>query len=139
MTESTSPPTNRPADPSIAELVRDATEQTSRLIRDELRLARAEMTEKGKRAGVGAGLLGGGGIVALYGVAALLAAIVLGLAEALPAWLAALIVAVVLFAVAAILAALGRKQVSRATPPVPQQAVHSVKADIDEVKERAHR
>jgi hypothetical protein len=139
MTESTSHTTTRPADPSVADLVRDATEQTSRLIRDELRLARAEMAEKGKRAGVGAGLLGGGGIVALYGVAALLAAIVLGLAEALPAWLAALIVAVVLFAVAGILAALGRKQVSRATPPLPQQAVHSVKADIDEVKERAHR
>ena len=87
-------------DGSTAELVRQAAEQISRLVRDELALARAEMTEKGKKTGVGAGLLGGGGLVALYGVAALLTAIVLGLAEAMPAWLAALIVAVLLFAVA---------------------------------------
>jgi hypothetical protein len=124
---------------STGELVRQAAEQISRLVRDELALARAEMTEKGKKAGVGAGLLGGGGVVALYGVAALLTAIVLGLAEAMPAWLAALIVAVLLFAVAGGLAVFGRKEVKRAVPPVPQEAVHSVKADIDEVKERAHR
>jgi hypothetical protein len=97
------------------------------------------MTEKGKKAGVGAGLLGGGGLVALYGVAALLTAVVLGLAEAMPAWLAAMIVAVVLFAVAGVLALLGRREVKQATPPVPKQAVESVKADIDEVKERAQR
>jgi hypothetical protein len=124
---------------STAELVRQAAEQISRLVRDELALAKAEMTEKGKKAGVGAGLLGGGGLVALYGVAALLTAIVLGLAEAMPAWLAALIVAVLLFAVAGVLAVVGRKEVRQATPPVPQEAVDSVKADIDEVKERAKR
>jgi hypothetical protein len=126
-------------DGSTAELVRQAAEQISRLVRDELALARAEMTEKGKKAGVGAGLLGGGGLVALYGIAALLTAIVLGLAEAMPAWLAALIVAVLLFAVAGIMAVLGRKEVRQAAPPVPQEAVDSVKADIDEVKERAKR
>jgi hypothetical protein len=126
-------------DESTAELVRQAAEQISRLVRDELALAKAEMTEKGKKAGVGAGLLGGGGLVALYGVAALLTAIVLGLAEAMPAWLAALIVAVLLFAVAGVMAVLGRKEVQQATPPVPQEAVDSVKADIDEVKERAKR
>jgi hypothetical protein len=126
-------------DASAGELVRQTAEQISRLVRDELALARAEMTEKGKKAGVGAGLLGGGGLVALYGVAALLTAVVLGLAEAMPAWLAALIVAVVLFAVAGVLALLGRREVKQATPPVPQQAVQSVKADIDEVKERAQR
>jgi MFS family permease len=122
-----------------AELVRQAAEQISRLVRDELALAKAEMAEKGKRAGVGVGLFGGGGVAALYGVGALLAAVVLGLAEAMPGWLAALIVAVVLFAVAGVLALLGRGQVSKATPPIPEQAVRSMKADIDEVKERAQR
>jgi uncharacterized membrane protein YqjE len=126
-------------DASTADLVRQTAEQISRLVRDELALARAEMTEKGKKAGVGAGLLGGGGLVALYGVAALLTAVVLGLAEAMPPWLAALIVAVVLFAVAGGLAIYGRKRVQQAGPPLPEQTVRSVKADIDEVKERAQR
>jgi hypothetical protein len=124
---------------STGELVRQAAEQISRLVRDELALTRAEMTEKGKKAGVGAGMLGGGGLVALYAVAALLTAVVLGLAEAMPAWLAALIVAVLLSAVAGVLAMFGRKEVTQAVPPVPQETVHSVKADIDEVMERAKR
>jgi uncharacterized membrane protein YqjE len=128
-----------PAQPATAELVRQAAEQISRLVRDELTLAKAEMSEKGKKAGMGAGLFGGGGLVALYGVAALLAAVILALAEAMPGWLAALIVAVAMFAAAAVLALLGRKQVRQATPPVPQETVQSVKADIDEVKERTHR
>jgi hypothetical protein len=124
---------------STGELVRQAAEQVSRLVRDELALAKAEMADKGKKAGVGAGLLGSGGLVALYGLAALLTAVVLGLAEAMPPWLAALIVAVVLFAAAGVLAVLGRKQVKQAAPPTPEEAVRSVKADIDEVKERAKR
>jgi hypothetical protein len=127
------------ADTPTAELVRQTAEQISRLVRDELALARAEMTEKGKRAGLGAGLLGGGGLVALYGVAAVLAAIVLGLAEAMPAWLAALIVAVVLFAAAAILGIVGRRQVSEGIPPLPTETIRSVQADIDQVQERARR
>ena len=139
MTDVTRNTSTAAQDGSTAELVRQAAEQISRLVRDELSLARAEMTEKGKKAGVGAGLLGGGGLVALYGVAALLTAIVLGLAEAMPAWLAALIVAVLLFAVAGVMAVLGRKEVQQATPPVPREAVDSVMADIDEVKERAKR
>ncbi len=140
MTEVTPP--RSPAAPdeaSTGELVRQASEQISRLVRDELALARAEMTQKGKRAGVGAGLLGGGGLIALYGVAALLSAVVLALAEVMPGWLAALIVAVVLLAVAGVLALLGRGKVKQATPLAPEQTVHSVKADIDEVKERAKR
>jgi hypothetical protein len=124
---------------STAELVRDATEQMSRLVRDELALARAEMTAKGKRAGAGAGLLGGGGVVALYGIGVLLAAAVLGLDVVMPAWLAALIVAVVVLAVAGVLGLLGRGQVARATPAVPEETMRSVKADIDEVKGRARR
>jgi hypothetical protein len=126
-------------EPGTGELVRQAAEQISRLVRDELALAREEMVRKGKRAGVGAGLLGAGGVVALFGVAALLAAAVLGLAEGLPAWLSALIVAVALFAVAGVLALAGRRQVERGVPPVPAEAARSVRADIDEVKGRAKR
>ncbi|HEU4426850.1 MAG TPA: phage holin family protein [Pilimelia sp.] len=128
-----------PREATVGDLIRQATEQLSRLIREELALARAEMAEKGKRAGIGAGMLGAGGLVALYGVGALLAAVVLVLAEAMPAWLAALIVAVVLFAVAAVLTVLGRKTVQQSTPPVPEETVRSVKADIEEVKERVRR
>jgi hypothetical protein len=125
---------------STAELVRQAAEQMSRLVRDELALARAEMAEKGKRAGIGAGLLGAGGVVALYGVAVLIATVILGLwAAGLPAWAAALIVAVVLLVTAGVLTLAGRSRVRQALPPVPAETVSSVKADIDEVKGRAHR
>jgi hypothetical protein len=124
---------------STGDLVRQAAEQISRLVRDELALAKAEMTAKGRRAGVGAGLLGGGGAVALYGVAALTAALILGLAEVLPAWLAALIVGVLLLGVAGTMALVGRERVKEALPPVPEETVRSVRADIDEVKERAHK
>jgi len=75
----------------------------------------------------------------LYGVAALLAAVILGLAEAIPAWLAALLVAVLLFAAAAVMGLVGRREVERATPLVPEETARSVKADLDEVKERARR
>lgn len=126
-------------DAGTGELVRQAADQISRLVRDELTLARAEMMRKGKRAGVGAGLLGAGGVVALYGVAALLAAAVLGMAEGIPAWLSALIVAAALFVAAGVLALIGRRQVGRGVPPVPTEAARSVKADLDEVRERAHR
>jgi hypothetical protein len=128
-----------PSQASTAELVKQAAEQISRLVRDELALAKAEMTEKGKRAGLGVGLFGGVGVVAAYGLGALLVAVVLGLAEVMPAWLAALIVAVLLFAIAGGLALAGRAELKKAAPPMPEQAVRSVKADIDEVKERAHR
>ena len=124
---------------SAGELVRQAAEQISRLVRDELALARAEMTAKGKQAGVGAGLLGGGGVVALYGVAALIAALILGLATAMPHWLAALIVGVLLLAAAGAMAMMGRDRVKQALPPMPEATVASVKADIDEVKERAQK
>jgi hypothetical protein len=129
-----------PGDRTVAELIHDLSDQLSVLIRDELRLAKAELSEKGKRAGVGAGLFGGAGVMAFYGGGALLFAIGLGLAELLNSgWLAALIVAVVLFVIAGVLAVTGRKQVQQAVPPVPEQAVRSVKADVDEVKERVHR
>ena len=126
-------------DATIGELARQLPEQISRLVREELRLAQLEMTQKGKRAGIGAGMLGGGGVIALYGVAALLAAAILALALVLPAWASALIVGGALLLVSAALAGLGRKRVKQAMPPVPQQTQASVEADVEEIKERAQR
>jgi Putative Actinobacterial Holin-X, holin superfamily III len=126
-------------DPTVGELARQLPEQISRLVREELRLAQLEMRQKGKRAGLGAGMLGGGGFIAWYGVAAVLTAIILALATVLPAWASALIVGGVLLAVSAVLAALGRKRVQQAMPPVPRQTQASVEADVEEIKERVQR
>ena len=126
-------------DPTVGELARQLPEQISRLVREELRLAQLEMTQKGKRAGIGAGMLGGGGVIALYGVAALLAGAILALTLVLPAWASALIVGGALLLVSAALAGLGRKRVQQAMPPVPQQTQASVEADVEEIKERVRR
>jgi hypothetical protein len=130
-------------DRSTAELVKLASEQVSRLVRDELRLAQVELARKGKHAGIGVGLFGAAGFVALYGVGALIATAIIALALVLPAWLAALIVSVALLVLAGIMMLIGRGQVKRATPPMPAEAVDSVKEDIgtvtEAVKERGHR
>jgi hypothetical protein len=120
---------------STAELVKLAADQISRLVRDELRLAQVELTRKGKQAGIGFGMFGGAGVVALYGLTGLLAALVLGLATVMPAWLAALIVGIVLLAVAGVLALVGRNRVREAAPPVPEEAARNVKADVETVTE----
>jgi hypothetical protein len=122
-------------DRSIAELVKLASEQISRLVRDEMRLAQAELAVKGKHAGIGIGLFSGAGVFVFYGVGVVLATIILALALVMPAWLAALIVAVALFLVAGIMALIGRGQVRRASPPVPETAVASVRQDIATVTE----
>lgn len=122
------------ADPSLGDLVGRLSEQTSRLIRDELRLAQAEMAEKGKKAGIGAGLFGGAGILALYGVGALVAAAILGLAGPLSDWLAAVIIGAALLAVAGIGALVGKREVSQATPPLPKEAVSGLKEDVQTLK-----
>jgi hypothetical protein len=127
-------PTTPAADASTAELVQRMSEQVTRLVRDELQLARAELTYKGKKAGLGVGLFGGAGIIALYGVGCLVAAAILGLAAGVPYWLAALIVALVLFIVAGGAAFFGRRQVQEATPPVPTETVEGVKQDIEALK-----
>jgi Flp pilus assembly protein TadB len=116
--------------PTTAELVKTASEQISRLVRDELRLAQAELAQKGKHVGIGIGMFGAGGLIALYGVAALLTAVVLLLAYVMAPWLAATIVGVVLLMIAGILALVGRKQVQRATPVVPEDVMRNVKADV---------
>ena len=119
---------------STSELVQHGAEQVSRLVRDELALAKAELTEKGKHAGVGVGLFGASGALALYGLGVLIITAVLLLdLTALPTWAAALIVAVVLFAVAGVLALIGRNQVRRGMPPVPKAAADSARADVDAV------
>jgi uncharacterized membrane protein YqjE len=125
---------DRPA----GELVKQLSEQVSRLVREELRLAQLEMTRKGKRAGLGLGVAGGGGLIAMFGLGALVACVVLALALVMAAWLAALIAGGGLLLIAAGLALLGRRQLRRATPPIPAGAVDSVKADIQEIRERAH-
>ena len=127
------------AEHSTAELVKQVTEQVSVLVRDELKLAQLEMSGKAKQAGKGAGLLGGGGLVALYGVACLIACVIIAISHSLQAWLSALIVGAALLAVAGVLAALGRGHLKKATPPVPTEAVDSVKTDVAEIKERAQR
>lgn len=121
-------------DPTTGELINRLTEQTTQLVRSELQLAKTEMTEKAKHAGVGAGLFGGAGLIALYGVGALVATIILALATFLDPWLAALIVTVVLFVIAGIAALVGKKQVSQATPAAPARTIDSVKRDVETVK-----
>lgn len=126
---------SRSTEPTLGELVAQFSEQSSQLIRSELQLALAEMRDKTRHAGVGVGLFGAAGIVALFGVGGLVATAILALALALPAWLAALVVTVVLFLVAGVVALVGKQQASQATPPRPEQAMESVKRDIETVKE----
>jgi len=124
---------------STGELIKLLSEQVSTLVRDELKLAQLEMTRKGKQAGIGAGMLGGGGLLALYGIGCLIACAIIGISRVLAPWLSALVVGVALLAVAGIAALVGKSRLQQATPPVPQEAVQSVKADVDEIKERTHR
>jgi Flp pilus assembly protein TadB len=124
---------------STAELIRHLSEEVSRLVRDEIRLATMELTRKGRRAGLGAGLFGGAGVIALYGGGAVVAAVIILVAHVLTPWVAALVVGVALLIVAAVLALIGKRQMGKATPPLPQEAIQNLKADVDVVKESAHR
>ena len=122
---------------SLAELIKQLSEQSSRLARQEVELAKAELAVKGKRAGIGAGMFGGAGAFGFYGLGALTAATILALATAVAAWLAALIVAAVFAAIAGVLALQGKTKVQQATPPVPEEATESVKEDVQWAKTRA--
>ena len=121
-------------DPSLSQLVSQLTEQTSRLLRDELRLAQLERGAKGKKAGIGAGLVGGAGLLSVYGLGCLVAAAVFALALVLPGWAAALIVAGSLFLLGGVAALIGARQVKKAVPPVPQEALAGVKLDVAALK-----
>ncbi len=125
---------DRPA----AELLKQLSEQSSTLVRQELELAKAELSVKGKRAGIGAGMFGGAGLFGFYAFAALTACLILALGQAVDGWLAALIVAALYGAVAGVLALRGKSKVQAAAPPVPEQTVDSVKEDVQWTKQRAN-
>jgi uncharacterized membrane protein YqjE len=127
------------SDRSVGELVQQLSQQTATLVRKEMRLAQVELQEKGKRAGTGAGMFGGAGLVALYGVGAVVAAVIMLVATAIEPWISALIVGAVLLATAGVLALLGRRQVDQATPPKPERAIESVQHDVEHVRERVRR
>jgi hypothetical protein len=124
------------SDHSIGELVKDLATETSTLVRQEIDLAKAEMTDRGKRAGKGVGMLAAGAVVALLAFGALTAGLIAALDLAMPTWLAALIVTVVYGAIAAVLVQIGRKQVQEAAPPVPEDTIESVKEDVQWAKTR---
>ena len=125
------------SDQSLAELTKQLGEQTKTLVQQEVELAKAELGEKGKRAGIGAGMFGGAGLFGFYAFATLTACLVLALAEAMDGWLAALIVTVVYGAIAGVLALSGKKKVQEAAPAVPEQTVETVKEDVAWTKQRA--
>ncbi|KPI13594.1 hypothetical protein OK006_10995 [Actinobacteria bacterium OK006] len=131
--------TDRSGQEPVGELVQRASQQLTELVRGELRLAQAEMKEKGKRYGKGGGLFGGAGAVGFLMLQALVATAIAALAVPLPVWAAALIVTAVLGVIAALTAMSGKKQVDRAAPPAPEQTIENVKADVAEIKESAHR
>jgi uncharacterized membrane protein YqjE len=124
-------------DRPIGDLLKQLSQETTTLVRQELELAKAEMAQKGKRAGLGAGMFGGAGASALLGLGALSAAAIAALDSAMPLWLAALIVAVIWLAVAGVLALIGKSKVQQATPPVPEQTQQSVKEDVEWAKTHA--
>lgn len=134
MAESVSPETRQA---STGDLIARMTEQTSTLIRDEMRLAQAEMSAKAKHAGTGLGMFGAGGLLAFFGIASLITTAILALALVLPAWAAALIVTAVLFAAAAVVSLLGKKQVEQATPAKPERTMNNLQHDVAGVKEHA--
>lgn len=123
-------------DKSTAELVKQLSDQATALVRAEVELAKAELAQKGKQAGIGAGLFGGAGVFGFYGFGALLVGIIILLGTAIAPWLSAVIVAVVLFAIAGVAALIGKNRVQSATPPAPQQAIDSTKADVQTTKAR---
>jgi len=124
----------RATEPSTGELVSEASRQVSKLVREELQLAQIEITAKAKKAGMGLGMFGASGVLALYGGGVLLAAGVLALALVVPGWLAALIVGGALMVVAGMTALVGKSRVAAAAPPVPERTVQSVKRDVEAVR-----
>lgn len=127
-----------PADLPIGQLVGRLSDETARLVRVETSLAAAEITQKAKAAGIGAGLFGGAGVLAIFGFGVLVAAAVIGLSVAVAPWAAALIIAGALLAMAGLVALVGKKAFGRVGPPLPTEAVQSAKEDVDEVKRGLH-
>jgi uncharacterized membrane protein YqjE len=119
------------------DLLKELSEHTTTLVKQEIELAKAELQEKGKKAGVGAGMFGGAGLFGIFAFAVLTTCAIAALDSAMPLWLAALIVAVVYGAIAGVLALQGRNKAREATPPIPEQATESVKEDVQWAKTRA--
>nr|WSW70838.1 phage holin family protein [Streptomyces sp. NBC_00995] len=126
-------------DEPVGVLISRASQQISELVHEEMRLARSEMTQKGRRFRKGGGLFGAAGLVGILAAQGAVATSIAGLALVLPLWAAALIVTAVLAAAAGVAALAGKKQIARAGAPAPEQTIDSVKADLAEVKEKAHR
>jgi MFS family permease len=137
MSDHPSPEHTTGAEASLRDLVKQMSEDSSRLIRSEIKLAQAEMSEKAKGMGAGIGGFSVAGLLAFFAIGVLLAAAVLGLATALPAWLSAVIIGVVLLVIAGIAALIARRKVAQASPPVPERTIETVKEDVKEIKERA--
>lgn len=125
----------RADEPTVAQLVSDLSQQTSTLIREEMRLAQAELQDKAKHAGTGIGLFSGAGLLAFFGGAALVTTAILALALVLPGWLAALVVSVALFIAAGVAALVGKGQVQQATPAKPEQTIDNLPRDVRAVKQ----
>jgi hypothetical protein len=126
-------------DASTADLMRQLSEQTTRLVRQEIELAKAEVSEKGKKAGIGAGMFGGAGVFGLYALGALIATAIAALSLAMDTWLGALIVTVVLGAIAGVLALQGRSKFQEAMPPAPEATIETVREDVETTKQAAQR
>jgi uncharacterized membrane protein YqjE len=125
-------------DRSVGELVHRLTTQVSTLARKEMELAKVELSQKGKVFGIGGGMIGAAGLVAVLGLGALTAGVILGLATVIDeAWVAALIVAAAYLAIAGVLALVGKRRIETASPLVPEQASESVKEDVEWVKTQA--
>jgi hypothetical protein len=124
---------------STAELIKRASDQLSALVRDELALARAEMSAKAKRVGAGAGLFGTAGVVSLYGVFGILTGVVLLIARVLPDWAAALVVGAGLLVLAGLFGLVGLRQVKRVSRPVPESVVASIREDLSALKAAVRR
>jgi hypothetical protein len=122
---------------SLADLTKQLSEQATTLARMEVELAKAELQQKGKQIGIGAGAFGGAGLFGFYAFGALTATLILALAEAVDPWLAALIVTVLYAAIAGVLALIGRSRVQEGTPPTPERAIESTKEDVDTAKRSA--
>jgi uncharacterized membrane protein YqjE len=127
-----------PESQTLGALVHQLSQQIPELIRSEIRLAQAEVAQKGKRAGVGIGMFSIAGLLAFFALAALVTTAILGLANVVDAWLAALIVAVVLLVAAAVAGLLGKNKVTEATPAAPERAIAGIKEDIATVKGQHH-
>lgn len=121
----------------VGELLKELSNQTTTLVRQELELAKAEMAEKGKQAGIGAGMFGGAGLFGLLTLGALTTCVIAALDTSMALWLAALIVTLVYAAIAGVMAVMGKRKTQQATPPAPEQAIESTKEDVEWAKSRA--